>query len=67
MWDLREELDLLVRGVQARLRTADGRVSFSSDFHQPKTYRGGMVVRLQRLLTPHPDGTFTPTMGEESA
>ncbi len=67
VWDLREELDLLVRGVQARLRSPDGHVVFSSDFHQPKTYRGGMVARLQRLLTPHPDGTFTPAVGEADA
>lgn len=61
VWDLREELDLLVRGVQARLATADGEVSFRSDFHQPRTFRGGTVARLQRLLTPDADGTFTPT------
>jgi protein O-GlcNAcase/histone acetyltransferase len=59
IWDLREELDLLVRGVQARLGTADGLLVFRSDFHLPRTYRGGMVARLQRLLTQHPDGTFT--------
>ena len=61
VWDLREELDLLVRGAQARLATADGDVSFRSDFHQPRTFRGGTVARLQRLLTPHADGMFTPT------
>ena len=61
VWDLREELDLLVRGARARLATADGDVSFRSDFHQPRTFRGGTVARLQRLLTPHADGTFTPT------
>jgi protein O-GlcNAcase/histone acetyltransferase len=61
VWDLREELDLLVRGVQARLATLDGHVSFSSDFHLPRTYRGGTVARLQTLLTPHADGTFTPS------
>ena len=61
VWDLREELDLLVRGAQARLATADGDVSFRSDFHQPRTFRGGTVARLQRLLTPHADGTFSPS------
>jgi len=59
VWDLREELDLLVRGAQARLATTDGDVSFRSDFHQPRTFRGGTVARLQGLLTPHADGTFT--------
>jgi hypothetical protein len=59
VWELREELDLLVRGAQARLASADGDVSFRSDFHQPGTFRGGAVARLQRLLTAHADGTFT--------
>jgi protein O-GlcNAcase/histone acetyltransferase len=59
IWDLREELDLLVRGVEARLATADGSLVFRSDFHLPRTYRGGTAARLQRLLTQHPDGTFT--------
>ena len=59
IWDLREELDLVVRGVEARLRDPEGRVSFTSDFHLPGTYRGGTAARLQRLLTPHADGTFT--------
>jgi protein O-GlcNAcase/histone acetyltransferase len=61
VWDLREELDLLIRGAQARLATADGDVSFRSDFHQPRTFRGGTVARLQRLLRPRADGTFTPS------
>jgi protein O-GlcNAcase/histone acetyltransferase len=60
VWDLREELDLLVRGVQARLAAADGEVSFRSDFHLPRTFRGGTVARLQRLLDSDADGTFTP-------
>ncbi len=59
VWDLREELDLTIRGAQARLATADGRVSFRSDFHQPRTYRGGVVSRLQDLLDADADGTFT--------
>jgi protein O-GlcNAcase/histone acetyltransferase len=58
IWDLREELDLLVRGIEARLRAPDGRVAFTSDFHQPRTYRGGTAARLQRLLVQHADGTF---------
>jgi protein O-GlcNAcase/histone acetyltransferase len=60
VWDLREELDLLVRAAQARLASADGVVCVRSDFHQPRTFRGGTVARLQRLLQAHPDGTFTP-------
>jgi hypothetical protein len=58
IWDLREELDLAARAITARLRTADGLVAFTSDFHQPRTYRGGTAARLQRLLVQDPDGTF---------
>jgi protein O-GlcNAcase/histone acetyltransferase len=59
VWDLREELDLLVRCVDARLHAADGEPPLRSDFHLPGTYRGGMTERLQRLLVQHADGTFT--------
>jgi protein O-GlcNAcase / histone acetyltransferase len=62
VWDLREELDLLVRCVEARLRADDDQAPFRSDFHLPGTYRGGMVARLQRLLVQHADGTFTPAL-----
>lgn len=67
IWDLREELDLLVRAAQARLASQDGAVRVQSDFHQPRTYRGGTVARLQRLLHQHPDGTFTPRLTEDEA
>lgn len=60
VWDLREELDLLVRCVEARLRVGTDEPPLRSDFHLPGTYRGGMVARLQRLLVSHRDGTFTP-------
>jgi protein O-GlcNAcase/histone acetyltransferase len=60
VWDLREELDLLERGVAARSEAGNPEGRCRSDFHLPGTYRGGMVARLQRLLTQHPDGSFTP-------
>ena len=63
VWDLREEIDLLVRAVEARLASADGSVSFTSDFHLPRTYRGGTVARLQALLQPQPDGRFVVAGG----
>jgi protein O-GlcNAcase/histone acetyltransferase len=66
VWELREELDLLERYVTAK---GDGKLPdapCTSDFHLPGTYRGGMVSRLQRLLEPHPDGTFTPAQGFET-
>ncbi len=61
IWDLREELDLLVRCVEARLQSLDTAMPvLRSASHLPGTYRGGMAARLQRLLVQHPDGTFTP-------
>lgn len=65
VWDLREELDLLVRCVEARLRAGADEPQLRSDFHLPGTYRGGMVARLQRLLVPHRDGAFTPAPADE--
>ncbi len=62
VWDLREELDLLVRATEARLHDGSGVVRVRSDFHLPRTFRGGTVARLQRLLVQHADGTFTPGM-----
>jgi protein O-GlcNAcase / histone acetyltransferase len=58
IWELREELDLFLGCVQ--LKEADPKAPWRSDFHLPGTYRGGMVARLQRLLTQRDDGTFTP-------
>jgi protein O-GlcNAcase/histone acetyltransferase len=55
-WELREELDLLARYVQEA--SSRGTPAVRSEFHLPATYRGGMVPRLQRLLTQRPDGTF---------
>jgi protein O-GlcNAcase/histone acetyltransferase len=59
IWELREELDLLERCVTANDNGNSPVKPCRSDFHLPGTYRGGMVPRLQRLLVPHPDGTFT--------
>jgi protein O-GlcNAcase/histone acetyltransferase len=62
VWELREELALLDRYVAAR--SADGQADqpCRSDFHLPGTYRGGLVARLQRLLSLAPDGTFSPAV-----
>lgn len=59
VWDLREEVDLIVKAVEARLRGGAVEQPFRSDFHLPRTYRGGTVARLQSLLVQHPDGSFT--------
>ena len=58
VWELREELDLLNRYVdeQSVLGT---NTPVGSDSHLAGTFRGGMVARLQGLLTQRPDGTFT--------
>jgi protein O-GlcNAcase / histone acetyltransferase len=55
VWELREELDLLLGYVQAK---KNGGVQYRSDYHLPGTYRGGFVARLQRLLTFRSDGVF---------
>jgi protein O-GlcNAcase / histone acetyltransferase len=58
IWELREELDLLERYVEFKSKGGKPDATFSSDFHLPKTYRGGMVARLQRLLIQKRDGTL---------
>ena len=59
-WELREETDLVVKFLDWNLDPATRGQPFHSDFHQPLTYRGGMVPSLQSLLSMQPDGTFTP-------
>ena len=59
-WDLREESDLLVKFLDWNLDPSTRGQPFRSDFHQPLTYRGGMVPSLQNLLSMQPDGTFVP-------
>lgn len=58
IWDLREELDLLLRAVAARRRAGGGPWTVHSEYHLPGTYRGGLVASLRRLLIPGPDGAF---------
>lgn len=58
-WELREEMDLLQRGLSVNEETRAGEFApFASDAHLPGTYRGGFVARLQQLLTQRSDGTF---------
>lgn len=59
VWELREELDLAARGLQARLERGPGAAAHS-DFHRPGTFRGGPMPRLQRLLAARADGSFAP-------
>ena len=59
IWELREELDLLLHYVEGQWDC--GRTDVPSlTSHLPGTYRGGLVARLQRLLVQKPDGTFNP-------
>jgi beta-N-acetylglucosaminidase len=60
LWELREELDLLEKHIAFRSDPQNANAPFTSDFHLPKTYRGGFVPRLQTLLAQNPDGSFTP-------
>jgi protein O-GlcNAcase/histone acetyltransferase len=58
VWELREELDLVDRWWSHQIDPARAGTPFESDFHRPKTYRGGFVVRLQSFLNPQPDGSM---------
>jgi protein O-GlcNAcase/histone acetyltransferase len=58
IWELREELDLLERYVEFKSLPGNADAPFTSDFHLPDTYRGGLVARLQRLLVQQADETF---------
>jgi protein O-GlcNAcase/histone acetyltransferase len=58
VWELREELDLLLHHVRSRSNPATAAEPVCSDFHLPGTYRGGFVARLQQLLEQEPDGQF---------
>ena len=64
-WELREELDLLLAYVRAKQQSPNA--ACRSDFHLPRTFRGGMVARLQRLLACRPDGTFEPSFRASEA
>ena len=57
IWELREELELLEQHIVGEA-SRGGSGDPSLTFHLPGTYRGGMVAKLQRLLTQNEDGTF---------
>ena len=58
IWDLREELDLLLGYVNHRASTPD-KITWNSDSHLPGTYRGGFVRKLQTLLKQQSDGSLS--------
>ncbi len=61
IWDLREELDLLLGFIDWKAQRTDPNERCHSDFHLPGTFRGGMVARLQSLLAQQEDGSIGPT------
>ncbi len=67
IWDLREELDLLNGYLEFRANKNNANAESRSDFHLPGTFRGGMISRLQRLLTLRRDGTFVTGQGVKMA
>jgi protein O-GlcNAcase/histone acetyltransferase len=61
VWELREELDLDIKYVEHHADPARRGKPFHSDFHLPKTYRGGFVSSLQSRLLLRPDGSYIPS------
>src|SRR5262249_43603103 len=66
-WELREELDLLERGLPAHSVGGGEPTSFRSDDHLPGVYRGGLVARLQRMFLPQSDASFVAAPREPEA
>lgn len=60
VWELREELDLDIKYVEHQADPTRRGTPFHSDFHLPRTYRGGFVAGLQSRLRMRPDGSFVP-------
>lgn len=55
VWELKEELDLIRRYLDWRSGSKLQKEPFRSIFHQSGTYRGGLVARLQSVLSLLPD------------
>ena len=60
VWELREELDLLLDFIAFKFKSGNAGAAYKPDFLLPGMYRGGMAPKLQRLLTQQSDGTMTP-------
>jgi protein O-GlcNAcase/histone acetyltransferase len=59
VWELKEEMHLLL-GYLNWLQSKPGlHDTFTSAEHRPKTYRGGLVAELQRLLPMNDAGAFS--------
>jgi protein O-GlcNAcase / histone acetyltransferase len=60
VWEMREELDLLVRYLDFASVGQNRPRPFTSDYHRPQTFRGGWLARLQQGLLLQADGSFRP-------
>ena len=60
IWELNEELQLLLDYLGQRHRGADGGRGIVTETHLPGTYRGGMVAQLQRHLVMDSAGRLRP-------
>jgi protein O-GlcNAcase/histone acetyltransferase len=61
IWELREELEMIEQFMDWKLSGGDPIVEpFRSGNYLPKTYRGGLVKRLQQLISFRADGALVP-------
>jgi protein O-GlcNAcase/histone acetyltransferase len=61
IWELREELEMIEQFMDWKLSGGGPIVEpFRSGNYLPKTYRGGLVKRLQQLISFRADGTLVP-------
>lgn len=65
VWELKEETNLLVGYLRWRQAGPVAGSRFLSAEHRPRTYRGGLVAELQRLLPMQADGSFVPSGSRE--
>jgi protein O-GlcNAcase/histone acetyltransferase len=59
VWELKEEVDLLLKYLSWLQSKPTFGEAFISTEHRPKTYRGGLVAELQRLLPMDEAGGFS--------
>jgi protein O-GlcNAcase/histone acetyltransferase len=58
VWELKEEMHLLLNYLMWLQSMPGLHDAFASTEHRPKTYRGGLVAELQRLLPTDDTGAF---------
>jgi len=61
VWELREELELIEQFMDWKKAGGDSTTNpFRSGNYLPGTYRGGLVRRLQQLISFRADGSLVP-------